>query len=527
MSDDSVHSPPPEYILEENKPFSQSLIWQFQRQFYIEQGTSAWNQQYVPFGITTNSLLAMAYSRVIYGFLRDWLPNLDLSERVYIVEVGAGSGRLGFNVLNQLEEFYSTSAVKHVRYQYILTDLAEKNVEFWKTHPQLAPFVEAGKLDFARFDLVSDTQLTLEHTGKILINSSIKNPVIVLANYIWDSLPADLFYVENGELFEVQAGLMTEKLETDLTDPDLINRIEVIYDRFPTTSDFYDDPEMQPLLELYRQQLKDTMLIFPHITLQCVRQLQRLSNNRMMLLTADKGDHRLENLQTNDVPFIVLHNNGFSIESNYHAFMKYFEQKGGTVLTTTQHYKSINILACLLGGSEYAETRHAYNDYIERLSPDDLYLTLMDIMTGQKVTLSSLLSYVRLKQYDTHAFVAVYDLLLPLITEQYTYENALNLKLMLQHVWRNYYHMNERYNLPLAIATILQKIHDFGNALGFYNYAIQLYGTHLNIRMNMAVCHMKLGHRQLALDLVKHLLVEMPDNPELQQIRVQVEAMPV
>src|SRR4051794_11466285 len=100
MPDETVHSSESEYVLEENKPFSQSLIWQLLRQYYINQGEKAFSQMRIPFGITTNPFLAMAYSRMIYGFMRDWLPQIDVSEPVYIIEIGAGSGRLGFNILN-------------------------------------------------------------------------------------------------------------------------------------------------------------------------------------------------------------------------------------------------------------------------------------------------------------------------------------------------------------------------------------------------------------------------------------------
>ncbi|MBI1281282.1 MAG: hypothetical protein GC179_24355 [Anaerolineaceae bacterium] len=526
MSHKTGEAPRPEYVLEENKSFSQSLIWKLQRQYYIDQGVDAWSKLYIPFGITTNPVIAMAYSRVIYGYIRDWLAQIDISEPVYIVEIGAGSGRLGYNILNQLEEFYSSSAVKHVPYQYVLTDLAKKNVEFWKTHPQLEPYVEAGKVDFARFDLANDTELTLEHSGKKLVSGTLKNPVIVIANYTWDTLPADLFYVEDGQLFEVQTSLVTEQPETNLSDPELIKRIDVVYDRFPTTTDFYHDPQMRALLEMYRQQLQDSMLIFPYNALQCIHRLQQLSNNRMMLLTADKGDHRIEDLVSSDIPQMALHDNGFSIQFNYHAITKFFEHQHGTVLTTTHSFNSINILVCLLGDSEFAETRHSYHDYIERINPADFYTVLMEFPNQSAMTLENLLAYVRLKSYDSHAFIVVYNKLLTLIAEQYTVANAYNLQLVLRGVWDNYYHLGEQYNLPVKIATILQKVKDYKSALGFYMYAIQLYGTSTHIRMSMVICHMGLGNRQMALDLISPLAIELPENEDVKIIKEQIEAMP-
>jgi tetratricopeptide (TPR) repeat protein len=331
--------------------------------------------------------------------------------------------------------------------------------------------------------------------------------------------------VEDGQLFEVQTALVSEQAEPDLADPELITRINMVYDRFPVTSDFYHDDEMQTLLEAYRQQIPDSMLLFPQITLQCIRGLQKLSNQRMMLLTADKGHHRIEELLSVDEVPIAIHDNGFSTLFNFHAIVKYFEQKGGTVLTTQHRHKSINILACLLGEVEFPETRHAYYDYIERISPDDLYNVLLEFQSQKDITLQNILSYIRLKQYDSHAFIAVSKMLISMLPEQYTEANARNLQIMLHEVWNNYYHMDEPYNLPMAIATILQKIHDFRNALGFYMYTVQLYGPNSMILMNMVICHMQLGNRQAALELVTQLEVELPEDGDVKHLKSQVEAM--
>ena len=52
-------------------------------------------------------ILPGAYAKVIFGFLRDCtLPNakvpLDTSEPLYIIELGAGSGKFSFYILNVL-----------------------------------------------------------------------------------------------------------------------------------------------------------------------------------------------------------------------------------------------------------------------------------------------------------------------------------------------------------------------------------------------------------------------------------------
>src|SRR5215831_2375363 len=90
---------PPMYPLESDFPLSTSMVWRLQRTFYSDQGVAAWSQSNVPQSVTTSPNIARAYARVALGFLRDLAPALDLSQPVYIVELGAGSGRFAYRFL--------------------------------------------------------------------------------------------------------------------------------------------------------------------------------------------------------------------------------------------------------------------------------------------------------------------------------------------------------------------------------------------------------------------------------------------
>ena len=45
--------------------------------------------------------------------------------------------------------------------------------------------------------------LRLRASGKVLEPGAIANPVVLVANYLFDSIPQDLFSVEDGEIFAV------------------------------------------------------------------------------------------------------------------------------------------------------------------------------------------------------------------------------------------------------------------------------------------------------------------------------------
>ena len=83
------------------------------------------------------------------------------SEPVFIVELGAGAGRLAYHVLHELCQLRDYAGISLPPFRYVMTDLAMNNVMAWKEHPALQSFIAEGLLDFARFDAVHDTSLNL------------------------------------------------------------------------------------------------------------------------------------------------------------------------------------------------------------------------------------------------------------------------------------------------------------------------------------------------------------------------------
>lgn len=84
-----------------------SLLWKMQATFYAQHNIKAWSDKIVPNFVTTNSFVGRAYANFIMGVLRDLFESDagrrgDAREPVYIVEVGAGHGKLGYLILQAL-----------------------------------------------------------------------------------------------------------------------------------------------------------------------------------------------------------------------------------------------------------------------------------------------------------------------------------------------------------------------------------------------------------------------------------------
>src|SRR4051812_45702 len=153
------------FPLETAGRLSRSVLWRLQGQFYERRGMAAWSEGEVPHHVTCNPYLARAYARVILGFVADWHDRLDRTQPLYIVELGAGSGRLAFHLLPELQR---TLARAGIATRYVMTDVAEANLAAWRVHPQLRAWFEAGRLDLARFDAAHDRTIALERSGEML-----------------------------------------------------------------------------------------------------------------------------------------------------------------------------------------------------------------------------------------------------------------------------------------------------------------------------------------------------------------------
>lgn len=106
-------------VLDDAAPLRSSIIWKLQRAFYEKHGIGAWADDIVPNFVTSNSFIARGYARVILGLLQDVFgapsaaprpssalaarnPAADYAQPVYIIEVGAGHGKLAYLICEAL-----------------------------------------------------------------------------------------------------------------------------------------------------------------------------------------------------------------------------------------------------------------------------------------------------------------------------------------------------------------------------------------------------------------------------------------
>jgi tetratricopeptide (TPR) repeat protein len=467
----------------------------------------AWRQGTVPHYITSNPFMANAYARVVLGFLCDCQAGpapLVPDQPLYIVELGAGSGRFAFHFLKKLQGWQARSAFQELPVKYVMTDFARPTIDAWQAHPWLRPLVAQGLLDYAQFDVVADQELKLIHSGEILAPGTVGNPLVVIANYFFDSIPQDAFYINEGKLYE---SLVTMTAPNDLADSELLKQIEISYEQRPVDGDYYDDPACNHILRGYQERLTDTFLLFPCAAIDGLRRLGRLSQGRLLLLSADKGYHRAADLQGRGPAGITVHGS-FSMMVNYHALGQYVRHQGGQALGTDRRHNSLNVSAFILGepSSGAVETRQAYTAAIEQFGPDDFYTLKKGIeKIYDTLTLPQLLAYLRLSGWDANILLGCFPTLLGRVDSLSEAEREA-LSEAIQQVWDIYYPIGEERDLAFELGMLVYGMANYAEALEFFRRSLSLYGRDASTAYNIGMCHYGLGQVAAALAWVGQAL---------------------
>lgn len=516
-------------ILEENRPLSQSLLWRLQRNYFERQGIQAWSQAAVPQYITSNPAIANAYAQVLFAFLRDCRrdssQSVDLDQPIYIVELGAGSGRFAFHFMRKFFGFFKRSVLKDLPVQYVMTDFAARNVAAYQAHPSLQPFVAAGLLDFACFDATQSEEIRLSQSGAVLTPNTLANPLIVLANYFFDSIPQDLFRVQDGRLYEGRITLTGgPQPEPDLDDPDILDRVDISYEHYAVPTDYYHDSDLDAILQDYCQRLSETTFLFPCAALQCIRRLRRLAGGRLLLLSGDKGYIHEDELMGRQEPGLNLHGS-FSFMVNYHAIAQFTRNQGGRVWQTSHRHTNLNICAFLFGNPQhdYTETSQAYDAWLEENGPDDFFALKKGLEPHyDTLALPYLLSYLRLSGWDANIFQGCYASLAKQVSAA---TEALRQELYwaIHEIWDGYYHIGETWDLPFHLGVLLYKMGFYSEALDYLQHSLTLYGPDPGAFYNVALCHYSLQQWDAALEAADQALALDPSDKAAQELRVKIE----
>lgn len=449
-------------MLAGDQRLSKSILWDIQRQFFLQNGVVAWQNDIVPHYISSNPFMARAYSQIVLGYLRDIVADQETTTRlnpeqpIYIIELGAGAGRLAYHFLHQFHDRLAQSPFATMPIKFVMTDFVPDTITFWQQHKSFKPWVDAGLLDFALFDAQTPQALELVHAKQTLSPTALQNPFVLLANYFFDSIPQDCFTIEDGQLCESLLTLYSSQAEPDYADATLWDRLELAYEAIPLQQPYYDNDDYNQILARYEEFLPDTTLLFPNVGLDCLEFWRGYGNGRFLLLSSDRGYSLEESLLEQENPLPNLHGS-FSLMVNYHAINHYVALQEGIILQPTHYQNNLQVAAYLLGHTAQhgAETRLAFSDAILNGGPDDFFALKTAVEKHyHELTLSQLLSYLRLSGWDADIFLDCFPALQAQIKQESEVWYA-DVYQVLHHIEEQYLSLNQDGKLAHAMQTLL------------------------------------------------------------------------
>ena len=514
-------------VVEAEKPLSQSMLWKLQTEFFANQGPEAWIKGIVPQYITTNPYIANQYAKTVFGYLRDYVAREDVDKNtvIYIMELAAGVGRFTYTFLKRFLHMIENSSLKDIKFKYIVTDFAERNIEYWQNHSFLSPYFEAGILDCATFDISRDDEIKLRHSGEVLSKGKMKNPLILFANYTFDSLPQDTFYVNNGEIYEGVITITSPDEKGDPNDKSILAGLDYYYtDKKIDGNSYYEDKNLNDVLMHYKNSLEDTAFYMPIIGLRCISRLRKLFNDDVILISADKGYKNEESMDKNYHPFLSKHG-CISMTVNFHAIELYFKALGGKAIHSIYEHENINVSLFMASNSDndFIETSMAYNEIIESVGPDDFYIMKKAIMPlSSSLTTKELLAFLRFTVWDSRTLLELYNILIERIENEENFPKD-ELADAINKVWEYYFPIGEEGDLGYYFGSILGYLGYDNDALKLLESSLEFYGECPETNYEIALCYYNLQQLDKALEYTEKSIELDPDFEQGENLKNIIE----
>jgi len=489
----------PEKILEINQRLSQSILWKLQREAYCQFGIDAWNQFGVPSYITSNSYTAKSYANVVLGYFRDCIAQsaIDLKHPIYLLDLGAGTGRFSYFFLNELTKLLSSSSLPKIKFCYVMTDIVSSNIDFWQQHPYLKTYFEDGLLDCAYYHHAQNEPIHLMYSKTVLTKETLINPLVLICNYFFDTIPQDLFRYNDGELEEGRITLFVDDEDNISKDPSVINRLQYRYSYHPISHSraYYEKQELNVLLNSYSQMFDNCPFLFPVGAFQVLSTFIEWSKSRLFLLAGDQGLCTAEQIRQTGDPKLSLHGS-FSFPVSYHSIAAFFHQKKGRAWLTSFSDPAFVVLAGVLGIDNTNETDLAFCEFIDNFEPTD-YFKLVSLTEKEWPVppLDHILLLIKLGNWDAnvlHTFFSVIRHAIPLASEN---QKQL-LRATIDHVWEHFYPIGPSTGaFILNLGVLLFEMGNFAEAKLYFERSLQISGSNIQVLKNIAACQQKLENQ--------------------------------
>jgi tetratricopeptide (TPR) repeat protein len=510
------------YVLEQSVPLAQSRLWDLQRAFYVRQGIGAWGSGAVPHQITCNPVIASAYAEVIVGFLHDVdaAGRLDRSKRFHVLELGSGSGRFAFLLLRRLRRLLAaSSSLRDLPVTVVVSDFDPAKLEQLSAHPRFASDVADGWLDFATFDAAAPGEVRTSRRGEVVADG----PLVVIANYVFDSLPAEAYAIQGGAAHETRLSIYAQEPEPDFEEPGALERLRFAFEVVPEAAGPTGTADIDAVLARYADTLDTTIVVLPTAALACLDRLAGDARAPVLALVADKGWAQRRELFGLGPPSIVTHTGCFSLMVDFDAIAQVVRARGGAAMVPPHKAQHLVVAGFVLGQLDIPQTADRYAERLGEGGPDDVFdLRAFMAPTGGQVTLEQALSILRVARWDCQVFLELFAVMLELAPAATSVTKA-DLAHAIRRIWEGWFPIGEPADVALCLGLLLSALGHQPEALEMFQASHELMGANTNAHLGMAFAHYALRDLDQALKDVRDALAMEPGLDAARALAAEIE----
>ncbi|MCS5711991.1 SAM-dependent methyltransferase [Candidatus Berkiella aquae] len=510
---------------------SNSILWQRMQEYYAQLGTEVWEDEVVPQQITNNTYLANNYAKQIIAQIQDYISThgkpLDDCP-FYVLEIGAGHGRLSFYLLENLRQAFEVFGWPKKWLKFIMTDISLKSLETWQTHHALKPFIDEGWLDLAVYNANQDTQIKLAISGQLIEAKSINKPLFVICNYIFDTLSQDAFQVINHRLHEVELVIKNQAQLEKGELKDYFKDAKYEFVKHPVKTQYYTEkPLLNKILQAYEAECENAAFLMPIGAIHCIENLKKLTQGPLMFLVSDKGVTDKDLFDEDDDPDISFHGS-VSMMVNFDALKRYTELCGGNCFLMGDKGADFQV-ANFIFQADYKipQTAYAFANSLSCFSPQDLFdICYIEDEPVKLKTLEAIVNILNLAEWDPSIFYDYHELLIEkLENDDMTVNVQHSILNGLERAWRYFFKLEKSQDLPFAIGSTLYNMGLNEKAIEFYNYSLAYYGKDKDTYFNLTLAYHALENYEKAQEMINESLKISPKDEAIAELQKEIDPM--
>ncbi|MEC8025314.1 MAG: SAM-dependent methyltransferase [Myxococcota bacterium] len=487
--------------IEEHVRLSTSTVWNVNRAYYSERGVRAWSADGLPFQVTSNPFVADSFAQLIRSWIRDASVAQSSVHPYRIVELGAGTGQLGWHICREL---LKDTALPD--WTYTFTDLSERNVQAMRQHPRLIKLLQRPEFTVETYDVESNAQLPVG-----------PGPAIVIATYVFDAVRQDAFEISEGSLYECHAAL------TEHTgDHTGLDRLGILNERRDFTP--YGRSDWDRILTGYQSRLPNAFILFPTAALQFVERILKV-RNELLLITCDKGyNHEIELIDA-AAPELTAHGS-LSMMVNFDALGKWTDLHGGHRFHEPERDVSLVSAAFGFGVPSLPETSNTFRQVFSDFGPGDYYdlHAAFDFDAEPAMPLEPLLALLRLGRFDPRLYYRMSDCIQGHIADM-DEEQSRRMVRIGQKVLQHTYPLMGTADTAFSVGLLFYDLDHYAEAIEAFNMSRRWYGPAKEVEHNIGLCLHALSRPADALVAFERAYELDPDWPEAQEAlsRLRIE----